>query len=227
MKRHLKALSAFVALAACLSLLASPSPGQPTQAKQEKLVFENEFIRAYEVTLKPGDKPPSHTSNERIIYSLSGYTLKYSWEGKTTTEKRKPGDVHYHPAGTHCEEPTGSSTVRFILVERLSKPLAPHEGTGVDMAKANPHNTKLLFDRDLAKVFETTVYPKDAISMHFGLDRLIYAVTGAQMLVTTPDGKKTKETQKKGSYHWHPAGLHAVENTGSAPFTFVVFAFKR
>jgi hypothetical protein len=85
----------------------------------------------------------------------------------------------------------------------------------------------VLFDRDLAKVFETTVYPKDAVSMHFGLDRLIYSMTSADMLVTTPDGKKTKETQKKGTYHWHAAGLHAVENAGSGPFKFVVFAFKR
>jgi hypothetical protein len=223
----MKALSVSVVLVACLFLLVSFSSGQSNPAKQERLVFENEFVRAYEVTVKPGEKPPAHTSNERLIYSLTDYTLKYNWEGKTSTEKRKAGDVHYHPAGTHCEEGAGTTTARFILVERLAKPLPPHEGTGVDMARANPHNTKVLFDRDLAKVFEVTVYPKDAVSMHFGLDRLIYAATTAEMEVTTPDGKKTREVQKKGTYHWHAAGLHAVENVGSGQFRFVVFGFKR
>ena len=223
----MKALSVFVVLVACLFLLVSLSSAQSNPVKQERLVFENEYVRAYEVTLKPGEKPASHSSNERIIYSLTDYSLKYNWEGKSSVEKRKAGDVHYHPAGSHCEEPAGTITARFIMVERLAKPLPPHEGTGIDMAKANPHNTKVLFDRDVAKVFETTVYPKDVVSMHFGLDRLIYAASGAEMLVTTPDGKKTKETQKKGTYHWHGAGLHAVENVGSAPFKFIVFAFKR
>jgi hypothetical protein len=95
------------------------------------------------------------------------------------------------------------------------------------MAKANPHNTRVLFDRDMAKVFEVTLYPKDAVSMHFGLDRLVYSFGSADLMVSTPDGKKSKEVIKKGSYTWHPAGLHAVENVGSTPVRFLVFGMKK
>jgi hypothetical protein len=223
----MRILSVGGGLVVCLALLPSPLLTQGSQPKQEKLVFENPYVKAYEVTLNPGDKLPPHESGNRIIYSLTDYALRYKWDGKTSEEKRKAGDVHYHPAGVHAEESGGTGPARFILVERLAATLPPAEGTGIDMAKANPHNTRVLFDRDMGKVFEVTLYPKDAVSMHFGLDRLIYSFGSGDLLVTTPDGKKSKETIKKGSYAWHPAGLHAVDNIGTNPVKFLVFGFKK
>ncbi len=203
-------------------LLAQQGP-----PKQEKLVFQNEYVRAYEVTLAPGEKLPPHEMGNRIIYSLTDYTLSYQWEGKTAVEKRKAGDVHFHPQGRHAEENGGKSPAKFILVERLATPLPPAEGTGVDMAKANPHNTRVLFDREMAKVFEVTLYPKDAVSMHYGLYRLMHSFGSGDLTVTTPDGKKTKQSVKKGSYTWESAGLHAVENIGENQIRFLVFGFKK
>jgi hypothetical protein len=223
----MRILSVGGGLVVCLALFPSLLLPQGSHPKQEKLVFENPYVKAYEVTLSPGDKLPSHESGNRIIYSLTDYTLRYKWDGKTSEEKRKAGDVHYHPAGVHSEESGGKGTAKFILVERLAAPLPPAEGTGIDMARANPHNTRVLFDRDLGKVFEVTLYPKDAVSMHFGLDRLIYSFGSGELLITTPDGKKSKETIKKGAYEWHAAGLHAVDNIGSTPVRFIVFAFKK
>jgi quercetin dioxygenase-like cupin family protein len=212
-----------IALFACLA----PLLAQQNAPKQEKLVFQNEYVKAYEVTLAPGEKLPAHDTGNRIIYSLADYTLKYQWEGKTSLENRKAGDVHYHPQGQHAEENGGKTPARFILVERLATPLPATEGSGVDMAKANPHNTRVLFDRDMAKVFEVTLYPKDAVSMHFGLHRLMYSFGSGELTVSTPDGKSMKGSVKKGSYTWEAAGLHAVENTGTTPIRFVVFGFKK
>jgi hypothetical protein len=95
------------------------------------------------------------------------------------------------------------------------------------MAKANPHNTRVLFDRDMAKVFEVTLYPKDAVSMHFGLHRLMYSFASGDLAVSTPDGKKVRQSVKKGAYAWETAGLHAVENTGAGQVRFLVFGFKK
>jgi quercetin dioxygenase-like cupin family protein len=223
----MKPLSVRVAPVALSFLLFSASLAQTTSPRQEKLVFENQFVKAYEVTIKPGESLPPHESGNRIIYSLTQYTLRYKWDGRTSEEKRKAGDVHFHPAGRHNEENGGSNTVKFILLERLEAPLPPAEGTGIDMAKANPHNTKVLFDRDMAKVFEVTLYPKDAISMHFGLDRLIYSINAGTLTVTGADGKTTDVSFKAGGYRWEPAGLHAAANGGKSAVKLVVFSFKK
>lgn len=217
-----------VGIALVAGLLVSPLLlAQQASPKQERLVFQNEYVRAYEVTLAPGEKLPPHEMGNRIIYSLTDYTLSYQWEGKTSVEKRKAGDVHFHPEGRHAEENAGKVPVKLILVERLATPLPPAEGTGVDMAKANPHNTRVLFDRDMAKVFEVTLYPKDAVSMHYGLYRLMHSFGSGELTVTTPDGKKVKQSVRKGAYAWEPAGLHAVENAGASPIHFLVFGFKK
>ena len=86
------------------------------------------------------------------------------------------------------------ANARFIIVERQQTPLPQTEGSGVDMAVANPHNTKVIFDRDMAKVFELTLQPKDAASMHYCPDRLIYSPEPSQFIILGADGSKTKQS---------------------------------
>jgi hypothetical protein len=95
------------------------------------------------------------------------------------------------------------------------------------MAKASPFNTRVLFDRDLAKVFEVKFLPHDAVGMHLGLPRLVYALTPFDLVIKTPDGKEMKESSKKGTFRWHPAGMHSAENRTTAPTSLLVFGFKR
>jgi uncharacterized RmlC-like cupin family protein len=190
------------------------------------VLLQNEYVTVYQVTLKPGEKTPERTTGNRLIYSLSAYKLAYHWDNRTAAETRKPGDFHVHPSGSHAEENTGKTTASFLIAERSAVPLPPLEISGVDMAKASPYNTMVRFDRELAKVFEVTLPPKDAVSMHLGLNRVVYALTPFELTVTTPDGKTVTEKGKKGSLSWHTAGLHAVENRSSSTIRFLVFAFK-
>jgi hypothetical protein len=207
---------------AALTLLA-----QTTPPKQERLVFVNEYVRVFEATLKPGQKLDPHESGNRLIYSLTAYTVAYHWDGRVTEERRKAGEIHFHPSGVHFEENTGSQRAVFLIVERSSTPLPATEMTGLDMARVAPYNTKVLFDRDMAKVFEVNLPPNDNVPMHFGLNRVIYASTALNLIVTTPDGKGVKEISKKGGLGWHPAGLHSVLNKADIPAKLVVFGFKR
>jgi len=219
----MKTLSTFVVL----SLYLVPAFSQSPRPLQEKVLLQNEYVAVTQVTLKPGEKSPERTSGNRLIYSLTAYTLTYRWDSRTAIEKRKTGDFHVHPSGAHAEENAGKTTASFLVAERTSVPLPPVEVTGVDMAKASPFNTTVRFDRELAKVFEVTLPPKDAVAMHFGLNRVVYALTPFELTVTTPDGKTVTEKGKKGSLSWHPAGIHAVENRSSSTIRFLVFGFKR
>jgi uncharacterized RmlC-like cupin family protein len=223
MEVAMKTLSTFVVL----FLLLAPALPQSTPPPQEKVIFQNEYVTISRVTLKPGEKTSQHTTGDRLIYSLSTYTLAYHWDNRTAAEKRKEGDFHFHPSGPHAEENTGKTTASFLIAERTATPLPGLDVSGIDMAKASPFNTRVLFDREMAKVFEVTLPPKDAVSMHLGLHRLVYALTPFELTVTTPDGKTVTERGKKGSLSWHAAGLHAVENRSSSVIRFLVFAFKR
>jgi hypothetical protein len=208
-------------------LLASSLFAQSGPPKQEKLVFENQFVKVYEATLKAGETLPFHHGGNRLIYSLNNYKLLYHWEGKTFEENRKAGDVHFHPEATHAEENPGKSVARFLIVERQSAPLPPANGTGADMARVNPNNTKVIFDRDMAKVFEVTLHPNETLSSHYCPDRLVYSPGGGNLVFTGQDGAKTKVAMKKGGYQWYPSGLVELQNAGPGKTTFVVFGFKR
>ena len=94
------------------------------------------------------------------------------------------------------------------------------------MAAGNPNNTKVLFDRDMAKVYEVTLQAKDAASMHYGMDRLMYSCQAGQLVLIGPDGKRTKLALKKGECQWYPSGLQALENAGPNRTKLVVFGFK-
>lgn len=212
---------------ASIILLASPLIAQSGPPKQEKLVFENQFVKVYELTMQPGEKLPLHHGGNRLVYSLNDCRIAYHWDGKTYDEKRKAGEVHFHPEATHAEENAGKATVRQIIVERQTAPLPPADGSGLDMAAANPNNTKVIFDREMAKVFELTLQTKDAASMHYCLNRLVYALESSQFTLIGPDGAKTKQVLKKGACQWYPAGLGALENAGPGRTKLVVFGFKK
>jgi hypothetical protein len=219
--------SRVVALVLCVSVLALSAAAQTARPKQEKLLFENEYVKVYEVTLAKGDKLPPHESGNRLIYSLTNYSLKYLWSDRSSVEKRTAGDIHFHPTGVHAEENAGPGKVSFLMIERTGTALPVVSVAGEDMAKMSPSNTRVIFDRDMAKVFEVTLPPRDAVGMHLGLHRVIYGVTGYDLKVKTSDGKEARAAGKKGSVRWENPSLHMVENPTDAVAKILVFAFKR
>ena len=211
----------------CLLLLASPLFAQSGPPKQEKLVFENQFVKVYETTLQPGEKSPLHHGGNRLVYSINDYKLLFHWEGKTVEEKRKAGDVHFHPEAAHAEENAGKSVARFLIIERQGTALPPPNGTGANMARVNPNNTKMIFDRDMATVFEVTLQPKESASEHYCPDRLVYSPDASNLVFIAADGARTKIAFKKGGYQWYPSGIVTLENSGPNKAKFLVFGFKK
>lgn len=214
-------------LGLCVSILTVTAASQTERPKQEKLLFQNEYVRVVEVTLAKGEKLPPHDSGNRLIYSLTKYSLKYSWGDRSTIEKRKAGEIHFHPSGIHSEENAGPEKVSFLLIERTDTALPAVTIEGEDMAKMSPSNTKVIFDRDMAKVFQVTLPPRDAVGMHLGLHRIIYGVTGYDLKVKGADGAEVRVSGKKASIRWETPSLHSVENPTGGVAKLLVFAFKR
>lgn len=82
-----------------------------------EVIFDNELFRVTEVTLASGESIPSHDGINRIIYSLSDYTLSYQFEGQEVVERPfESGDAHWHTPGTHSMDNIGDTEARFLVV---------------------------------------------------------------------------------------------------------------
>lgn len=82
------------------------------------LVFENDHVRITEVTLPPGASQPTHQGVNRLVYSLSDYTVRYTSDRMDTVEATfADGDAHWHEADEHSVENIGDTEARFVLFQ--------------------------------------------------------------------------------------------------------------
>lgn len=82
-----------------------------------KQLFDNDQFRVTEVKLPVKEAIPSHDGINRIIYSLSDYTLRYQSDKTEPYEKSfKNGEAHWHISGEHAFQNTGSTEAHFLVV---------------------------------------------------------------------------------------------------------------
>ena len=86
----------------------------PNFAKQ---IFDDDQFRVTEVKLPVNESIPSHDGINRIIYSLSDYTLSYQSNKSEPYEKSfKSGEVHWHEAGKHSLKNIGNTEAQYLIV---------------------------------------------------------------------------------------------------------------
>ncbi len=82
-----------------------------------KMRFDNDDFRVTEVSLAPSENIPMHSGVNRVIYSLSDYTIRYRSDQKDATEKTfRAGEAHWHDACEHAVENIGETEARFLVV---------------------------------------------------------------------------------------------------------------
>ena len=96
----------------------APKKGEPVN----KVLVDNEQVKAYEATFKPGDVSPSRERKSRIVhYFTSGTLQRTNPDGKTENRVFKAGDTIWIETGTFAVKNTGKTTVRLLVVEPKSK----------------------------------------------------------------------------------------------------------
>lgn len=200
-----------------------------TAPEMTNVVFENEFVKAVEFTLKPGEKLPLHKGGQRAIYALSDYKIKWT-EGDQTTEKEwTKGDAHWHAAGDHAVENIGTSDARYLVVTRKDIALPVTEGYDIshDASKLDTVHSSNVFENDHVRIIEVKIPVGDQQPMHQGVNRLIYSLTPYHIKYTS-DKMETKESMMEaGDAHWHTADEHAVENIGASEAHYLIFEFNK
>jgi len=84
--------------------------------KQTKVLVENDKVHVIEVTFKKGDKVPTPSHPDNVLYVIKGGKTRFTdASGKTTESESKDGRVSLRPATTHVHEHLAD--VRTIVIE--------------------------------------------------------------------------------------------------------------
>lgn len=83
-----------------------------------KVLFENEKVRVLDERSWPSQKEGMHDHPDRVIYTLSSYTVKLiRSDGTAVLRKAEPGEVFWAPAGKHSAENVGTTELHVLTIE--------------------------------------------------------------------------------------------------------------
>lgn len=196
---------------------------------QTTLVLENDYVRAVEFSLQPGEKLPLHAGGPRVVYALSDYTIRWTEGGEVSEKSWKEGNVHWHSAIDHAVKNTGDTEAVYLVVTRKETPLPEVEGYDLaqDASQMDAEHASVLLDNEHVRVIRIDLPAGEKQQEHHGVYRLVYALNDYNTTYTS-DKMGTKEfAGRKGTAHWHEPDAHAVENTGETTAMYVLFEFKK
>jgi len=83
-----------------------------------KLVMENDRVRVFEVTFKPGQETVMHGHPDHVVYILADYTLDLRLpDGKSQEVPLKAGQTIWMGAGPHAAKNIGKTEGRALVIE--------------------------------------------------------------------------------------------------------------
>ena len=91
-----------------------------------------------------------------------------------------------------------------------------------DLAALNSEYAETPYETAYADVHRIDLPAGEAIAPHKGGPRIVYSL-GNYALSFETDGMTTDRTFTPGDVHAHEGSVHAVENTGDQPASFIVF----
>ncbi len=191
------------------------------------LLFENEYVRVLNITLDPGDSQPLHMGGKRLIYALTNYTINYYQPEDTTEITWNKGGIHWHESGIHAVDNIGETIADYLVIERKQAAL-PEFTKPTDEEIPTLAETGFsieVFENEHARVCRVTLPAVEIIPEHFGPPRLIYSLSDYKILYTAEAKDSVEKEFQKGDFHWHPAGMHSVENIGEETAEYLIFAF--
>lgn len=193
------------------------------------VVFENDYAKVVKVTLAPGAQLKAHQAKERVIYSLSDYTIDWIEQGENKGVKSwKKGDVHAHQAAEHAAKNNGNSTAEWVafINKGAELPDCSESTLAKDVMRIAPALAQLLFENDAFQITEVTL-PKGAkLPMHAGANRIIYSLSDYHIIYESKKEGKGEKSFKTGDVHWHNGCQHALENIGDTEAKFLVVSYK-
>ncbi len=202
-----------------------------------RLVFENEFVKAVSIELKPGVSLPAHPGQDRLIYALTDCNLEFaSKNNEKQSHNWRKGQAAWMNAGEHSVANTGEKTARFLVVNRVTSglPGLKEADSGTSLPDVAPAIASRVFDNPSVQITEVKLPPKSVSPTFEGFNSLVYSLNLSvlkQGQVTGPDSAATvsyeEATIQPGMAQWRERGRQIVENPGEVEANFLVFSFKQ
>jgi hypothetical protein len=87
-------------------------------APDYRMLFENGYVRTYNIQMAAGHSEPQHSHHERVVVALSGADLRHVLpDGHQEDSSLKTGDVLFRPASTHIGKNIGKTDLWVIAIE--------------------------------------------------------------------------------------------------------------
>jgi len=96
-----------------------------------------------------------------------------------------------------------------------------------DPVTVAPGQYQVQFEDDDVRVLRVVYGPGEKSALHEHPDSIAVYVTGGHIRITLPDGRVGEPRVPPGQVMRHPAGSHAIENLGDAPFELVLVELKK
>ena len=199
-----------------LLLAASIGAQERSHPDTQKVIFENELVRVWDVHVAPGVSEPIHSHERGVTIVLTDYeneTISVP-EGKMNTGSNKFGDVKWAEPVKHSSRNVGTTEQRVIRIEM--KKAAPAPSTAVDLLDAlvTCKNTqKLLFENAYVRAIEDRAPSGEVTPKHSHPRGLLINLSDYDSETTTwPDGKIVAGWGKKGDVRWTEPAIHVVKN---------------
>ncbi|EGV45022.1 hypothetical protein BZARG_8 [Bizionia argentinensis JUB59] len=197
-----------------------------------EVLFENDFAEVSKIILAPNEFLTEHDGGERVVYSLSDYSLDWEEKGKSLgTKSRKKGEVHFHKAGDHSAKNNGTTNAEWIVFTRKGWDLPDCGENKVehDVNDVSPDSSKHLWDNESFKVTKVILPKGQKLPMHSGVNRIVYSLSDYQIMYNSDGGSESDGVKKMkiGDIHWHNACQHSIENTGDSDAEYIVVSYKK
>lgn len=103
--------------------MATPPLPTLTDPDKYKLIFENDRVRVYDYTDKPGDRTQLHHHDAFVLHALSPFTRRLTFEnGESVTREFKGGETFWSDAQNHIGENIGDTETHVLIVEVKEQP---------------------------------------------------------------------------------------------------------
>lgn len=204
----------------------APAP-DPTEVGSNiyKKVFDNDSVRMFEVTFKPGDKIALHRHPDHVVYVISGGKLRVSpATGAPQDFDLKAGQAMFLPAQEHSAENVGTTEVKSVVLElRKAGAAAP---AGADPVVAGPTVYKKVFENERVRVLEVTFKKGAKIGAHAHPDHAVYVLEAGKLRIEPDKGAAKDFDFAVGNGVFLPAQVHSASNAGKTEVKAVVFELK-
>jgi hypothetical protein len=190
----------------------------PTQ----KIVFENQFVRAIDIRVKPGVFEPKHSHARGVTIALTEYdneTVDYPPNGNVNRRHVKFGEVRWVEAVTHEARNTGSTEQHVIRVElKQAAPApagAPPKPDPLDSLIACKDTQKLILENESVRVIQEKVPPGVAQPKHRHAHGMLIPLANSDIeSVDDPGGQPVQRHLQFGDAGWREPVVHSVKNAG-------------